>query len=524
MPPALSSSTGTQPFSTVRPARLALAGVLLVLIALRLFNLLQLPMFHDEALHIGRAERVLTDGTLLVGTEGGKYLQLWLLAPLLPLFDNPLLASRLLAAVVGLLGSVGCYLLARYLYQRDAVALVAAALYATAPYVLFFDRLGLADGLLSTLAIWSLLLSVVTVRQGRWWQTLSLGLCLGLAVATKLNGILFLLFPLAAAWLQRGNRPWSRVLPGILVAWCLALPWLLPSLLNLIPQYKSTIARSWADSQVEGISHLTRLGQNLGIMVTTLWTYLTPPLFLLALIEMGPFLRRRDRASWLLALSALVTLVFFLLTAASHKFYPRYLLPAFPFLLILAARALVALTRWLQRQVPRLRSVPHGALLALLTILVSLPAVHFDTILLTDPPRAAWLPIDRWQYIDGWPAGYGLIDAAGDLRQRAEELGTIVVVKRATSQMRAGAWMYYLDQPNILLQAINLKHADPQSLIQDLEQSPFPIFVVLDLPSEDRYVTDFTQGPYAPYSTLIATHPRPGGTSRIEIYRMTSTP
>jgi hypothetical protein len=266
------------------------------------------------------------------------------------------------------------------------------------------------------------------------------------------------------------------------------------------------------------------LGQNLRIIVTTLWAYLAPPLFLLALIEVGRFLRRRDRASWLLALSALVTLVFFLLTAASHKFYPRYLLPAFPFLLILAARALVALTSWLRRQVPRLRSVPHGALLALLTLLVSLPAVRFDATLLTDPPRAAWLPIDRWQYIDGWPAGYGLIDAAGDLRQRADEMGTIVVVKRASSQMRAGTWVYYLDQPNILLQAINLKHADPQSLLQDLEQSPFPIFVVLDRPSEDRYVPDFTQGPYAPYSTLIATYPRPGGTSHIEIYRMTSTP
>jgi hypothetical protein len=166
----------------------------------------------------------------------------------------------------------------------------------------------------------------------------------------------------------------------------------------------------------------------------------------------------------------------------------------------------------------------RAGLLAALVLLVSLPALRFDYLLLTDPSRVPWLPIDRWQYVDGWPAGYAVVDATAYLRQQADELGTIIAVKRATSKMRTGAWVHYLDRPNIILNAINFRHADPQELIQALNNAPAPVFVALDRPFEDVYAADFTDGPYAPYSTLVATFPRPGGASRIEVYRVQPPP
>jgi 4-amino-4-deoxy-L-arabinose transferase-like glycosyltransferase len=507
-----------------RPILFILAGVLVGLILLRTFHPLLLPMFHDEGLHISRAQRTLTERTLLMGTEGGKYLQVWLMAVVLSFTNDPLLAGRILSAAIGVTAGIGCFLLARYLYGRDDVALVATVLYAIAPYSLFFDRMALADGLLSALAIWSLLLSLITVRHARWWSTLLLGLCLGLACATKLNGVLFLVFPLLAAWLWRGECSLRRLFPHLLVAWLLAIPWLLPSLLDFTPQYKSTLARSWVDSVADGIPHLTRLVQNSNTIAATLWTYLTSPYLLLALAEVVRSLRQRDKSSWLLALAALVTLVFFFLTAGVDKFYPRYILPAFPFLLIMAARSLVGLADWLWENTPKTIPLLRQGLVVGLVLLLSLPALRFDYLLLTDPAKVSWLPIDRWQYVDGWPAGYGLIDAAAYLRQQADELGVIIVVKRATSKKRAGAWVHYLDQPNIIFNAINFRHADPQELIQALHDAPVPVFVALDRPNEDLYAADFTDGPYAPYSSLIATFPRPGGASRIEVYRVRPQP
>jgi 4-amino-4-deoxy-L-arabinose transferase-like glycosyltransferase len=509
---------------TRRPTLLILAIVLVGLVWLRTFHPLLLPIYYDEALHIERAERTLTERTLLMGTEGGKYLEIWLIALILPFTEDPLLTARLLSAVFGLLGGIGCYLLARHLYRRVDVALIAVALYAMAPYLLFFDRLAMSDGLLSALAIWGLLLSLLAVRQGRWWQALALGLCLGLAAATKLNGFLILTFPILVAWLWRDKSPLPRVLSTLLIAWLLAIPWLLPSLLDFIPQYESTIERSWMSSTAKGIPHITRIGYNLNAIIRTLWIYLTPPILLLTLIEIGQSLRRRDKATWSLALAALIFLLFFLLAAGIDKFHPRYILPTYPFLLILAARGLVSLADWFWERIPLTNPWLRSGLLVGMVLLVSLPALRFDHQILTNPPQAPWLPRDRQVFVDGSLAGYGVIDASTYLREQADELGMIIVVRRTDNQKRTGAWGYYLDRPNILIVAINLKYADPQELIQALRDAPAPVFVALDRPSEDRYVAEFTDGPYAPYSSLIATFPRPGGASRIEVYRVRPQP
>jgi hypothetical protein len=504
---------------------LILLGILAGLMWLRTFHPLLLPIYFDEALHIERAERTLAERTLLMGTEGGKYLEIWLIALILPFTEDPLLTARLLSAVFGLLGGIGCYLLARHLYQRIDVALISVALYAIAPYLLFFDRMVMSDGLLSALAIWCLLFSRLAVLQGRWWQILALGLCLGLAAATKLNGFLVMTFPILVAWLWRDEVRLPRILSTLLIAWLLAIPWLLPSLLDFLPQYESTVERSWMTSTAKGIPHITRIGQNFNAIIRALWVYLTPPILVLSLIAIFLGLRRRNKATWLLALAALIFLLFFLLAAGVGKFYSRYILPAFPFLLILAARGLVALADWLWEQTPLTVQWLRSGLLVGLLLLVSLPALRFDQRILTNPSQAPWLARDRQVFIDGPLAGYGVIDASAFLREQADELGTIIVVKRTDNQKKTGGWGYYLDRPNILLVAINLKYSDPQELIQSMHDAPAPVFVALDRPSEDRYADDFTDdGAYAPYSSLIETFPRPGGASRIEVYRVQPQP
>jgi 4-amino-4-deoxy-L-arabinose transferase-like glycosyltransferase len=512
-------------FATMpRPGLIILLGISAALVWLRTWQLLLLPMFHDEALHIARGQYILANHTLLISTVGGKYFQVWLIALILPFADDPLLAARALSAAFGLLAGIGCYLLARHLYQRDDVALAATALYAIAPYPLFFDRMALADGLLSALAIWSLLLSLVVVRQGRWWQVLALGLCLGSAAATKLSGLVFAIFPLLAAWLWPSNLPRRRILLAISVAWLLLIPWLLPAGLDFINQFEYVTSHSSVASEIKGSTYPAQLSQNLGIITNTLWSYLTPLFLALGLVEAGRSLWRRDKSGWLLALAALATLGLFFVAMKADKFYPRYVLPAFPFLLILAARGLAALSDWFCEHkswpVVRLR----WGLLAGLALLASLLALRFDYLLLADPPRAPWMPIDRWQYIDGWPAGYGVTDAAAYLRQRADEMGAIIVVRRAQDWVGSDDWTHYLNQPDISLQAIDFKTADPKLLIQGLRNASAPVFVILDRPDQDRDATAFTKGVYAPYSTLVATFPRPGGASRIEIYQLKFMP
>jgi 4-amino-4-deoxy-L-arabinose transferase-like glycosyltransferase len=503
-----------------RPGWLAAAGILAVLLGLRLWHVMVLPIYYDEALHIQRAQRMLDEGTLLMGTEGGKYLQVWLLGALLPLGEDPLLTGRVLSAAVGLLSGVGCYLLARRLYPERAVALVAVALVAICPYLLFFDRTSMADGTLCALAVWCLWLSLVVLHHRSPWPAVGLGMCLGLAVTAKLSGLIFLAFPLLVAWLWRAELSWRRSLSRLGVAWLIAAFGLLPTLLDLAPQLASTLERSWVRSEDQGIVQLVRLEHNLEEIVIALWAYLTPPLVMLGLVEVGRSWRRRARPSWLLALAALVILAFFLVTTGEGKFHYRYALPAFPFGLILAARAMVALSGWLWSRLAGTARWVGYTLLVGLALLVSLPALRFDYWLLTDPAQAAWTARDRNLFIDGSLAGYGVAEAGVFLRQQADASGMIIVVKRTDNEKRTGAWAYYLDRPNIWLQALNLKTADPQQLIQQLRAAPAPVFMVLDRPDEDRLADDFTEGVYASFASWVATFPRPGGASRIEVYRL----
>ena len=507
-----------------RPSRIILLGILAALVWLRTWRLLLLPMFYDEGLHITRGQYILANHTLLTQTVGGKYLQVWLLALVFPFAGDPLLAARALSAAFGFLAGIGCYLLARQLYQREDVALLATAMYAIAPYPLFFDRMTLAEGVLSALGIWCLLFSLVAVRQGRWWQILGLGLCLGAAAATKLNGLAFAGFPLLAAWLGRDNLPRRRILLITLAAWLLVIPWLLPAAFDFIYQYDYLVSRSWIGSEMEDSTYLTQFSQNFDLIAGVLWHYLTPPFLALVLVEVGRSLWRRDKSTWLLALAGLATLALFFLVVSAGDFYPRYLVPAFPFLLILAARGLAALTDWLWEHRPRPTWRFRWGLLAGLALLASLFALRFDYLLLTDPPSASWMPIDRWQTIDGWPAGYGVIDAAAYLRQQADELGAIVVVKRARDRMYTGNWVHYLQHPGISITATNFENSDLPGYIEALRNKKAPIFVILDRPREDKYVATFTKGAYAPYSTLVGTFSRPGGASYIEVYRLKFVP
>ena len=112
---------------------------------------------------------------------------------------------------------------------------------------------------------------------------------------------------------------------------------------------------------------------------------------------------------------------------------PRYLLPASVPLLVLAAGALVRLASWAAERLPAsARPLAREGLLAFALVAALLPALRLDRAFWTDPSRAAIPAPDRFQYVLGWPSGYGVRDTERLVRQELEQHpGGVTVVVHA---------------------------------------------------------------------------------------------
>ena len=164
---------------------------------------------------------------------------------------------------------------------------------------------------------------------------------------------------------------------------------------------------------------------NLHLAAEWLWTYWTPGLVVLALARPRPRRRapaRARRAALLLALlTAGPTIAF---VAVSGIWYPRYLLFTTIPLLPLSAWGLVGLADARAAARPPWRRSAAAAVAAGLLVLVLVPALRFDLALWTDPTRAPFPALDRFQYVTGWPSGYGSRDSVEFLRaERKRNVG-----------------------------------------------------------------------------------------------------
>ena len=139
----------------------SLAVVVIVYFGTRLANLLNMPLFWDEASYIWIAQLIRRTGDWLMPIHppmGGSYLPplfMWITSVFLPASSEPALVGRVLSVVFGALGLLGIYLAASKIYG-DRVGLIASVLYVVSPFELFYQRKALCDPLLATCGIWTL--------------------------------------------------------------------------------------------------------------------------------------------------------------------------------------------------------------------------------------------------------------------------------------------------------------------------------------------------------------------------------
>jgi 4-amino-4-deoxy-L-arabinose transferase-like glycosyltransferase len=128
-------------------------GALIFMVAfiLRVYDLTNLPIFGDEAIYIRWAQVMRAEPTLrfLPLSDGKQPLFMWSIIPLFKIFSDPLFAGRFLSALSGIASLAGVFALSNLLFKSKKVALITSLIYAISPFSLFFDRLAMADAMLS---------------------------------------------------------------------------------------------------------------------------------------------------------------------------------------------------------------------------------------------------------------------------------------------------------------------------------------------------------------------------------------
>jgi hypothetical protein len=479
---------------------------------------MRLPAFLDENLHLSWALHVAQGERLGQPWSHGRGLQVFASALFVPWAgEHALWASRCLTVAFGALTLLAIHAVARRLYD-ETTGLVAGALYVLCPMTLFYDRLALADPVVSTFIALSVLASARAAESGRIRDGLLAGLPATLAVLSKVSGVLLLFVPLAA-WLAL-SRPLRRGLTalcanlavtGCLVAWPL---W------RFLEASRSMAARNVGGGAV---GFPDRIVSNVGLVCEWLPGWWTLPLVALALGGGLVALVRRDRAGLYLVAVGLVPLAFLVVTATF--WYPRYLLYAAVPGVVLAARGSLEAVGWIGS---RLR-VPvgrwRGALLGIVAALALGPALRADVWLWRDPSRAPMPDLERLQFVDGWPSGYGVgetVRFVGDELRRHPEGLTVVVNSRARLTTRVALGVAFRRAEALRLEDLPLERTDVLPLLERWSQERPTLVVVSPVPEGQGRPSP---GPWAPLGARLVLETRkPNGDLCDQVYRLAPYP
>jgi len=402
----------------------ALCALIALSLALRVVNLGALPIFYDESEYVHSAAIVAAapdpSGWLVSLHYGVPPLFSWLAAPLTRIMPDTLLAARLTSALIGALTLLATWATARLLGGR-AVGLVAAALFALCPFAVFYNRMGMLDGLVAACGAGALLCALRLSRQGRQADAVVLGLFLAAGLLTKIFAFALLALPLLAvvAALPEQRRAVRR---GALLAATIAVG--AYGGLLLLPQGGALLALAQQHSHPPG-SLATVMSGQLGAWAEALWLYITPPVIVLALV--GLWVDRHQRATLLIGPWAVLGSLPPVLLPQPYL-APRYFLYIAVPMAVLAARGFMAVAGVLAiHPAGLLRPALGWALLLPLAALAVGPAVGADVAVASVPARAPLIAFDRWQYITGWPSGYALMRTVAYLRGQ-ERGGDLTVV------------------------------------------------------------------------------------------------
>ncbi len=401
---------------------LGLFVILAAFIITRLINLDRFPIFSDEGIYIHWAKEAWHDASLrfISLTDGKQPLQTWGTIPFLKLFPNNLLiGGRLYAVFNGFLCLTGIGTLLTYLFGKKA-AFWGMILYIFTPYFIFYDRLALVDSGVNAAAVWILFFSIWLADKRRLDISLLFGAVAGFGLLAKSSVRIFLGLAALAPILfyDKSFKKFYRNIANYLSLFALS----------------GTIALLMYNIQrLSPYMHMVTEKNKIFVMTTTDF-FQTPFMYFFRNLTLIPWYVLQESAIVLpiLGVIGIVILLknnrrlgtyllfwiitpFFVVCFLSIVLYPRYII-FMPTLLLISAAYLISIQK-------------NKKVMFMVLGLFFISVIYFDYTILFDVKSIPLVPIDRSQYLEDWPAGWGVKEIMAYSRQTSVDKPVILVAE-----------------------------------------------------------------------------------------------
>lgn len=448
-------------------------GILIVLLILfffsRLYDIMSLPLFTDEAIYVRWSQIAKYDPAwrFISLTDGKQPSFVWLTMIMMKFIQDPLMAGRLVSVGAGFFTLIGLFFLGREIFHNRWVGIICSVLYLFYPMALVYDRMALYDSLVGTFTVWSLYLEILLIRRLRLDVALLLGMTIGGGVLTKSSGffsIYLLPFSLLLFDLKQ-KEPIKRFLKWVgLVFIAVVLTYGYYSILRLFPLFHVIDEKNsvFVYSFKEWLEHPLRFFHgNLAGLFDWFKHYNAISIVILMVLAFFVY-KKYTREKFLL-------LIWFLIPFVALALFGRVLYPRFIFFMTLPLIPLVA------SSLLKISELIKNKILFIICFLIILAvSIHADYFVLTDFKNAPIPNSDLGQYINGWPSGGGIKEAIAYLKEQASK-GQIYVATEGTfgSLPTYAVEIYLGDNKNVEKRGIwPLPEKIPQDLIEKSKTMP----------------------------------------------------
>jgi 4-amino-4-deoxy-L-arabinose transferase-like glycosyltransferase len=423
----LSSSNGfldTMSYSRVRTFHWIAVALIFIFFLTRVYHLLALPFFFDEASHLTRAQNVWL-GKPFYLLETGKALAPYLAAAFWP-FQGATFLGRYVVVFLGAIGLASAYAVGRELHSRTA-GLFIMILWIACPQLFFYERMALVDTTISAMAMLALFLAIRTLRGGKISMAVGCGVALALTVLAKLTGIVYLCIPVLVLLCVPAKQPILRRLRGVFIAYIVLGLILIGPYLYIKSTDSDPTGQQYGLTTTSLDDLSSRMQGNLDRAKQADITYLSVPMLIVIFGAGAYLLTMMPRRAVMLILLAAVLIG--AVTFAGESIWLRYVVPSTPFMLLWTAIALtVFMATWkdMARPVQVAFALVPAIVLGLWVFSWGLP---FMLTAYTNP-AALTLPncfqCDQTEYVRWIPSGFGIREAVEYIQQNVKTPEVII--------------------------------------------------------------------------------------------------